>query len=94
MPIRALLLRFAERADILVDRGAFRALRDLVVDLVQAALVEGVLAEEVHGWQVQGAAAGRASAGLKDGRLGAEVGDFLSLCLGFRAVALDEMAVL
>lgn len=48
-----------------------------------------MLAEEVYGWQVQRAAASGASPGLEDGRLGAEVGDFLSLGFGFGAVALD-----
>lgn len=89
MPVCALLLRFAEGADVQVGRGAFRALRNLVVDLVEAALVEGVLAEEVHRWQVQRTAASGASPRLKDSRLGPEVGDFLSLGFGFGAVALD-----
>ena len=89
MPVRALLLRFAEGADVQVGRGAFRTLGNLVVDLVEAALVEGVLAEEVHRGQVQCAATSRASPRLKDSRLGAQVGDFLSLGFGFRAVALD-----
>lgn len=53
-----------------------------------------MFAEEMHGWEVQGAAAGGASTGLEDGGFGAEVGDFLSFALGFGAVAFDQMPVL
>lgn len=94
MPVSALLLRFAEGADVQVGRRALRAFRNLVVDLVEAALVEGVLAEKVHRGQVQCAPASRASPRLKHSRLGAQVGDFLSLGFGFRAVALDQTTVL
>lgn len=94
MPICALLLRFAEGADVQVGRRAFRAFRNLVVNLVEAALVEGVLAEEVNRRQVQCAPASRASPRLEDSRLGAQVGDFLSLGFGFRAVALNQTTVL
>lgn len=94
MPVRVLLLRFAEDADVLVSRRAFRALGDLVVYLVEAALMKRVLAQKVHGGQVQRAPASRAPPSLEDSRLGAEVGDFLSLGFGFRAVALDQSAIL
>ena len=94
MPFGAFLLRFAEGADVLVGRGAFRALRHLAIYLVQAALVEGVFAEEVDRGQVQRASAGRAPTRLEDGGFGAQIRDFLSLGFGFGAVAFDEAPIL
>lgn len=89
MSVSALFLRFAKGADVLVGRRAFRAFGNLVIDLVEAALVKGVLAEEVYRGQVQCAPASRTSPRLKDSRLGAQVGNFLSLGFRFRAVALS-----
>ncbi len=94
MPVRALHLRFADSSDVLIRGSAFRALCVLVFDLVQATLVEGVLAEEMDGGQVQRPTASGASAGLEHGGFGAQVCDFLSLGLGFGAVTLDQTAVL
>lgn len=59
----------------------------VVVDAVETAFVEGMAAEEVHGWQVEGSTAGLAAAGLEDEGLGGEVLQFLLLggCFGFVA---------
>lgn len=61
----------------------------IVVDAVETAFVEGMAAEEVHGWQVQGSAAGLAAAGLEDEGLGREVLQFLFFGVGFGFVACD-----
>lgn len=66
----------------------------IVVDAVETAFVEGVAAEEVHGGQVERAAAGLAATGLEDDGLAGEVVEFFFLgsCFGF--VACYEAAVL
>lgn len=66
----------------------------VVVEVVQAALVEGVFAEEVNGWEVESSAAGLAAAGLEDDWLGGEVVEFLLFGGSFGFVACDETAVL
>lgn len=93
MPLPRLLLTLADRADRRVLLAAGGAL-GLVVDLVEAALVERVLAEEVHGGQVESAAAGGAALRLEDDGLGGELVEFFALGGGFGAVVFDEAAVL
>ena len=58
-------------------------------DGVEAALVEGVFAEEMDGGEVERGAAGGAAERLEHGRFGGEGGQFLSFGRGFRAIGFD-----
>ena len=69
MLVRGINLPLADGAQGRILRCADGTLR-IVVEVVQTALVEGVSAEEVDCWEVDGSAAGLAAAGLEDYRLG------------------------
>lgn len=86
MLIRRLNLALPNRPQRRIRRRTNGTLRFLV-DSVQTPLVEGVAAEEVDGWEVEGSAAGLAAAGLEDEGLGGEVGEFLLFGGCFRFVA-------
>lgn len=69
MPVGRLFLCLPHGADGGVLWSADRTL-GLAVDVVETALVEGVLAHEVDRWQVEVGAAGRTAFGVEDGRVG------------------------
>ena len=89
MPVRRLLLGFPKSPNIVVRPCAFGALSVFTIDLVEAALVKGVLAQEMHRRQVQTSTARGTASSLEDGRFGAQVFHFFSLGLGLGTVALD-----
>ena len=93
MPLGGLLLDLPHRADRGVLLAAQRTLR-VVVDLVEAALVEGVLAEKMDGGEIESTAAGGAATGLEDGGFGAEFVNFFALGGCFSPVAFDEATIL
>lgn len=95
MPIRALLLRPAVSADIIIAGLALGALGVLVIGgLNETALVEGVFAQEMHGREIERAAARGAAAGLKYGRGARQGSKFLAFGGRFGAVRFDQAAVL
>lgn len=94
MLIRRLNLSSAKCPDVVVSRGALRALKALIVHPVEASLVKGMLAQEMDSRQFQTTSTGRAPSCLKDCGLIAELVHFLSLCLGLGAIAFDQTAVL
>jgi len=57
MSIRRILLSFSESADVVVPRSTLRALGLMSARLIEAALVKGMLAEEMHSGEIQGSAA-------------------------------------
>ena len=69
MLIRGINLPLPDGAQGRIGRGADGTLC-VVVELVQTALVEGMLAEEVDCREIEGSAAGLAAAGLEDYWLG------------------------
>lgn len=72
MLLRRLNLALPNSAESRIRRRTDRTLY-VVVDAVETAFVEGVAAEEVHGWKIERSAAGLAAAGLEDEGLGGEV---------------------
>lgn len=86
MLIRRLNLALPNSPQRRIRRRTNRTLR-VLVNAVETALVEGVVAEEVDSWEVEGSAAGLAAAGLEDDGLGGEVGEFFLFggCFGFVA---------
>ena len=69
MSVRRFFLGFPHRADGRVLWSADRTLR-LPIDVVQTALMEGMLAHEMHRWKVEIAAAGGTTFGVEDGGVG------------------------
>jgi hypothetical protein len=69
MLVRGINLPLPDSAQGRIGRGADGTLC-VIVELIQTALVEGMFAEEMDCWEVEGSAAGLAAAGLKDYRLG------------------------
>lgn len=69
MLVRGINLPLADRAQSRILRCADGTLR-IVVEVVQTALMEGVSAEKVDCWEVEGSAAGLATARLEDYWLG------------------------
>lgn len=86
MLICRLNLALANSPERSICRRTNRAL-GVLVDAVETALVEGMAAEEVDCWEVEGSAAGLAATGLEDDGSGGEVGEFLLFggCFGFVA---------
>lgn len=93
MLIRRVNLALADSTESRICRRADGTL-GIVVDAVEAAFVERVVAEEVHSRQVECPATRLATAGLEGDGLAGEVVEFLLLggCFGF--VARYESAVL
>lgn len=97
VPGRALELRGADRAHGRVLRRVDGALGGLDVVAgagVEAAQVERVPAQEVHGGQVERGGAGGAARRGELGRLGGQVGQLGALRVGVGAEGLDEAPVL
>jgi hypothetical protein len=69
MLVRGINLPLPDSAQGRIGRGADGTLC-VIVELIQTALVEGMFAEEMDCWEVEGSAAGLAAAGLEDYRLG------------------------
>lgn len=69
MLVRRINLPLPDSAQGRIFRRADGTLR-VVIEVVQTALVEGVFAEEVDCWEIEGSAAGLAAAGLEDYWLG------------------------
>ena len=94
MPICRVLLSFSERADISVGCSTLWTLRLHPICLIEATLVERVLAHKVHPWQIQAPTTRGAPRGLENSRLIAQIVHLFSLGLGFSTVAFDETTVL
>jgi len=69
MPISRIFLGFPESTDVAVRRSALGTLGFVAIDLVEATLVERVLAQEMDGWEIQAPATGCTSSGLEYSRL-------------------------
>ena len=72
---------------------AFRTFR-IVVNLVQAPLVERVFTQEMYGGKVHGSATCRTAGSLKDSRFAAEFLDLLFLGFSLCSIAFDKPPVL
>lgn len=66
----------------------------VLVDAVEAALVERVTAEEVDRGKIEGSTAGLAATGLEDDGLGSQVVEFLFFGGCFGLVAGDQALIL
>lgn len=93
MLIRRFHLSLSDRLD---GRVLWRTHRtfSVLVDCVQAALVEGVFTQEVYRGQVQSTTTRHAPARLEYHRGTAQLGDFLLFRLGFRGVAGYQTLIL
>ena len=94
MLVCTLDLRPSKRPYILIARFAVRAFGLLSLRLIQTALMERVLAQEMHGRELQTTATSRAAAGLENGGLSVQVLHLFALGFCFGAVGVDEAAVL
>jgi hypothetical protein len=70
--------------------GAFH----IIINLVQAPLVERVFAQEMYGRKVHGPATCRTASSLEDSRFATELLDLPFLGFSFRSIAFDKSSVL
>lgn len=66
----------------------------ILVHFIQASLMEGMLAEEVHSWEIQRPPAGHAPASLEHDWFASQLLEFLFLVLCFSTVARYQAAIL
>lgn len=94
MPISRILLGFSESADAVIANGTLRTLCFLAVRVIQATLMERVLAKKMDNWWIKTSPTGRASSSLKQRGLITQFVHLLARAFSLGTIAFDQATVL